>query len=87
MHDYTALLGQAKDGVVPVTDATRPGLETIAKYAQATIDQVRVGLPYADPDGKLDVADVANQIKWNQEMGFVDKGFDVDKVIDRRFVK
>ena len=87
MHDYAALLGQEKDGVVPVNDTTRPALTTIAKYAQATIDQIRFGLPYADPDGKLDVADVANRIKWNQEMGFVAKGFDVDKVIDRRFVQ
>jgi NitT/TauT family transport system substrate-binding protein len=66
---------------VPVTDATRPLLEIIAKYAGQSIDQVRVGLPYIDPDARLDVADVAHQIKWNQELGFVDKAVTVEKVI------
>ena len=83
-HDI--LLAAAKDGVVPVTDATRPLLEIIARTAGQTIDQVRVGLPFVDPEGSLDVADVANQIAWNQEQGFIDKGFTVEDVIDRRFV-
>ena len=30
---------------------------------------------YIDPDGKLDVKNVGNQIKWLQGQGFVDKGF------------
>ncbi|HEY0908704.1 MAG TPA: ABC transporter substrate-binding protein, partial [Bradyrhizobium sp.] len=40
-----------------------------------------------DPDGKLDVKNVANQIAWLQGQGFVDKGFDVDAIIARDYVK
>ena len=84
-HDV--LLTAEKDGVVPVNDATRPLLEIIAKYAGQTVEQVRVGLPYIDPDAKLDVADVAHQIKWNQEQGFVDKNVSVSDVVDSDFHK
>ncbi len=83
-HDV--LLAAAVDGSVPVTDATRPLLQIIADTASQSIDQVRVGLPYVDPNGRLDVADVANQIRWNQDQGYLDKGFGIEQVIDRRFV-
>ena len=42
---------------------------------------------YIDPDGKLDVKNVGNQIEWLQEQGFVDKGFGVDTIIAKEFVK
>ncbi len=86
-RDYHDGLNEAAaDGTVPVTPATKPLLDIIARYANQTVDQVRVGLPYVDPEAKLDTADVAHQIRWNQEQGFVDKGFTVEKVIDPRFV-
>ena len=83
-HDV--LLTQAKDGAVPVNDKTKPLLDIIAKYTQHSVDQIRYGLPYVDPNAALDVADVAHQIRWYQAHGFVDKGFGVSKVIDKRFV-
>jgi NitT/TauT family transport system substrate-binding protein len=42
---------------------------------------------YIDPDGKLDVKNVDNQIKWLQEQGFADKGFDSDVIIAKDLVK
>jgi len=33
------------------------------------------------------VKNVDNQIKWLQDQGFVDKGFGVDAIIDKDFVK
>jgi len=42
---------------------------------------------YIDPDGKLDVRNVANQVGWLQEQGFVDKGFTADTIIARDYVK
>jgi len=35
----------------------------------------------------LDVKNVANQIGWLQEQGFVDRGFDVDAIIAKDYVK
>jgi len=40
-----------------------------------------------DPDGKLDVKNVDNQITWLQEQGFVDKGFAADAIIAKEYVK
>ena len=42
---------------------------------------------YIDPDGKLDVKNVGNQIAWLQEQGFVDKGFAADAIIAKEYVK
>jgi NitT/TauT family transport system substrate-binding protein len=42
---------------------------------------------YIDPEGRLDVKNVANQIAWMQGQGFVDKGVTVDAIIAKDFVK
>ena len=52
---------------------TRPLLEIIAKYTNLPLEQVVGNCAYIDPDGKLDVKNVDNQIKWLQHQGFVDK--------------
>ncbi len=66
--------------------AQAPLLAIIGKYTNQPPDIVAKTLAYVDPEGKLDVANVARQIAWYQAQGFVDKGFGVDQVIDRRFV-
>ena len=59
---------------------------TFAGYASGTrtIDEA---LAFVEPDAKLDLPNVAHQIEWYQAHGFVDKGFGLEQVIDRRFVK
>ncbi len=84
-HDV--ILASIKDGKAQVDDKTRPLLEIIAKYTNLPVEQVVGNCAYIDPDGKLDVRNVANQIDWLQEQGFVDKGFNVDAIIAKEFVK
>ena len=84
-HDV--ILASIKDGKADINDKTRPLLEIIAKYTNLPVEQVVGNCAYIDPDGKLDVKNVANQIEWMQEQGFVDKGFGVDAIIAREFVK
>jgi NitT/TauT family transport system substrate-binding protein len=84
-HDV--ILASIKDGKAQVDDKTRPLLEIIAKYTNLQVAQVVGNCAYIDPDGKLDVRNVANQIEWMQEQGFVDKGFSVDAIIAKEFVK
>jgi NitT/TauT family transport system substrate-binding protein len=62
-------------------------LEIIAKYTNLPVEQVVGNCAYIDVDGRLDVRNVDNQIKWFQEQGFVDKGFDADAIIAKDFVK
>jgi NitT/TauT family transport system substrate-binding protein len=84
-HDV--ILAAVKDGNAPINDKTKPLLDIIAKYTNLPVEQVVGNCAYIDPDGKLDVKNVGDQIKWLQEQGFVDKGFDVDAIIAKDFVK
>jgi NitT/TauT family transport system substrate-binding protein len=84
-HDV--ILAEVKDGKAPINEATKPLLEIIAKYTNLPVEQVVGNCAYIDPDGKLDVRNVGNQIGWLQEQGFVDKGFNVDDIIARDYVK
>jgi NitT/TauT family transport system substrate-binding protein len=87
-HEYhDVILASVKDGKAVIDDKTRPLLEIIAKYTNLPVEQVVGNCAYIDPDGKLDVKNVDNQIKWLQEQGFVDKGFDADTIIDKAYVK
>ena len=84
-HDV--ILASMKDGVAPVNEQTKPLLEIIAKYTNLPVEQVVGNCAYIDPDGKLDVKNVDNQIKWLQEQGFADKGFDANAIIAKDYVK
>src|SRR5947209_16925132 len=84
-HDV--ILAAVKDGKAPINETTKPLLEIIAKYTNLPVEQVVGNCAYIDPDGKLDVGNVDNQIKWLQSQGFVDKGFDVKAIIAKDFVK
>jgi NitT/TauT family transport system substrate-binding protein len=84
-HDV--ILASMKDGTAPINEQTKPLLEIIAKYTNLPLEQVVGNCAYIDPDGKLDVKNVDNQIKWLQAQGFVDKGFDAEAIVAKDFVK
>jgi NitT/TauT family transport system substrate-binding protein len=84
-HDV--ILAAMKEGVAPINEQTKPLLEIIAKYTNLPVEQVVGNCAYIDPEGKLDVKNVDNQIKWLQEQGFADKGFDASSIIAKEFVK
>ena len=84
-HDV--ILASVTDGKAVINDNTKQDLEIIAKYTNLAVEQVIGNCAYIDPDGKLDIKNVDNQIKWLQEQGFVDKGFDAGAIIDKDFVK
>jgi NitT/TauT family transport system substrate-binding protein len=84
---YDVILADVIDGKAPINDKTKPLLEIIAKYTNLPVEQVVGNCAYIDPDGKLDVKNVDNQIKWLQGQGFVDKGFDADAVVAKDYVK
>src|SRR2546430_14535009 len=84
-HDV--ILASVKDGKADINDKTKPLLEIIAKYTNLPVEQVVGNCAYVDPDGKLDVKNVNNQITWLQEQGFVDKGFAADAIVAKEYVK
>src|SRR6202171_3288911 len=81
------ILAVVKDGKAPINDKTKPLLEIIAKYTNLPVEQVVGTCTSIAPAGKLDVKNVANQIAWLQEQGFVDKGFTADAIIAKDYVK
>ena len=84
-HDV--VLATVRDGNAAIDDKTRPLLEIIAKYTNLPVEQVVGNCAYIDPDGKLDVKNVDNQIKWLQAQGFADKGYDAESIIAKDYVK
>src|SRR6201990_1187735 len=84
-HDV--ILAAMKDGVAPIDERTNPLLEIIAKYTSLPVEQVIGNCAYIDPDGRLDVKNVANQIEWLQEQGFVGKGFNGEAIIASEYAK
>jgi len=84
-HDV--LLKAMKDGRVPMTTETVPLLQIVSKYTNLPPDRVAVDCAYIDPEGKLDIKNVGDQISWMQAQGFVDKGFTVNDIIAKDFVK
>ena len=87
-HEYhDVILASFKDGKAQINQQTKPLLSIIAKYTNLKVEQVVGNCAYIDPDGKLDVKNVDNQIRWMQSQGFVDKGFDAKAIIAADFVK
>jgi NitT/TauT family transport system substrate-binding protein len=84
-HDV--ILASTRDGKALINEATKPLLEIVAKYTNLPVEQAAGNCAYIDPDGKLDVNNVENQIKWLQAEGFVDRGFDVDAIVAKEYVK
>ena len=84
---YDVILASINDGKAVINDRTRPLLEIIAKYTNLPVEQVVGNCAYIDPDGKLDVRNVDNQIKWLQAQGFADKGYDAESIIAKDYVK
>jgi NitT/TauT family transport system substrate-binding protein len=84
-HDV--ILASMKDGKAPMTEKTKPLLDIIGKYTNLPVEQVVGNCAYIDPDGKLDVKNVDNQIKWLQAQGFADKGYDAQSIIAKDYVK
>src|SRR3954452_1802433 len=84
-HDV--ILTSVKDGKAPINEKTKPLLDIIAKYTNLPVEQVVGNCAYIDPDGNNDVKNVGNLSEWLQEQGFVDKGFAVDAIIAKDYVK
>lgn len=67
------------------TPQTPEILAILAKATGQTPEEAAKGLPYMDPDGRLNVADVLRQYQWYRSQGMV-KGSDNVDFIDKRYV-
>lgn len=58
----------------------------IAKYAEVPLETMKLGLIHLDAAGRLNVADMMNQIAWYKAHGMVNPAVDGAKIIDTRYV-
>ncbi|HEV8016429.1 MAG TPA: ABC transporter substrate-binding protein [Stellaceae bacterium] len=67
----------------PSADAT---YAILAKYTEVPVETMKLGLVHLDIEGRLNVADVMNQIAWYKAQGMVRPEVDGTKIIDKRYV-
>ena len=84
LHDYhdafSAPDGTRRDG--PTAPAI---LAILAKATGQPVERVRLGIPYVDPEARLDFADMKRQLAWFSAQGMLKGEVTLDQVIDRRF--
>lgn len=60
-------------------------LAILAKAMNQSVEQVRIGIPYVDPEARLDFADMERQLAWFTAQNMLKGQITLDQVIDRRF--
>jgi NitT/TauT family transport system substrate-binding protein len=84
-HDYIAAF-VGPDGKRADQPTAPAVLDIISKYVGQSPDQVKKAIAYVDPDAKLDVKDLQNQVDWYASQGMLKNHIDVSSVIDKRYV-
>ncbi|MGO8919573.1 MAG: ABC transporter substrate-binding protein [Stellaceae bacterium] len=85
-HDfYAAFLVKGADGRPQEGPQAAECLAIIAEHTGQPADQIRLGIPYVDPDAALLVPDVYRQVAWYQSQGLVDKSVVAESLLDLSF--
>jgi NitT/TauT family transport system substrate-binding protein len=58
-----------------------------ARYTDASPDVIRVGFPYQDRDGRLDVPDIARQLAWYHRAGMLSRSLAPRDLVDASFLE
>jgi len=61
-------------------------LAILEKHLKQPAAQLDSGIPYIDPDAKLDVKDVLHQIEWFKSQHMIPANTDGNSIIDKRYV-
>jgi NitT/TauT family transport system substrate-binding protein len=84
-HDYIAAF-VGPDGKRADQPTAPAVLEIIAKYVDQPPERIKKAIAYIDPDARLDVKDLQNQVDWYVSQGMLKNRIDVNAVIDKRYV-
>jgi NitT/TauT family transport system substrate-binding protein len=61
-------------------------LAIFAKYTGSPVAEVKLAIPYVEPQTRLNVQDVRRQIAWYKEQGMLKADVDTSRLIDMRYV-
>ena len=84
---YDAFLVKGPDGKPRQGPGAPALLDILAKYLGQKPEQIKNGIAFVDPDGRLLVKDIDRQIAWYQAHGMVDKSVDPAAILDLSFVE
>jgi NitT/TauT family transport system substrate-binding protein len=83
-HDYYRAFTNAQDR--REDGPTAPAvLDIIAKWLDQPAERVKLGLPYVDPDARIDMAAVQDQLDWYHSIGAIKGEALAATVVDTRF--
>ena len=85
-HYFDAALVQ-KDGRVVPGAGYDEVVDITARYTGAKPENIKLGFPYQDRNGRLLVPDIERQIKWWVTHGFMKEALPVKDVVDSSFVE
>lgn len=71
------VFGAEADALIPI----------IEKYTKAKPEAIKAGAPYIDPQARLKVQSIYDQIDWFKEQGLVAKSVDASDFVDLTFVE
>lgn len=60
-------------------------LAMIAKFLEQSTDTVKLGLPYIDREGRVDMAAVQTQIDWYRGIGAIKGDIQASTIVDKRY--
>lgn len=89
LADYqAALLRRTPDGARAFGAETEALLPLLQKYVQPapTLESLKLGANYMDPQGRLIVKDIIEQIAWYKAEGLVDASVEPKAIMDLSFV-
>jgi NitT/TauT family transport system substrate-binding protein len=84
-HDYIAAF-VGPDGKRADQPTAPAVLDIISKYVDQPPERIKKAIAYVDPDARLDVKDLQNQVDWYVSQGMLKNRIDVNSVIDKRYV-
>ena len=84
---YGAFLTKGPDGKLRQGAEAPQLLAILAKYLGQKPEQVKEGIAFVDPDGRLLVKDIGRQIAWYKAHGMVDKDVDAATILDLSFTE
>ena len=81
---YDDVLRPVRAGATPSSEAkeaARALAEELRRFVPASVDEILASAPMIDRDGRLELADVREQVAWFQRHGMVDRSFEVDDML------
>ncbi len=89
MKAYSKACNYYYDAVIDKKDQKKfdEVIGIIAKYVNAPVEDIKLGLPYIDRDGKLLSSDITTQINWYTANGLLNGTLAADQIVNNQFLE